>query len=57
MVGGETRLEMVVPKVKLFVSGPSSLQVGKVIPYEVLVRNEGSEMLSGVIVSVPCRRV
>ncbi len=50
--GGETRLEMGVPKVKLFVSGPGSLQVGKAIPYEVLVRNEGADLLGGVIVSM-----
>jgi hypothetical protein len=40
------------PKVKLFVSGPPVLQVGKAVPYEILVRNEGNEMLSGVIVSM-----
>ncbi len=50
--GSEMRLEMGVPKVKLFVSGPSSLQVGKAIPYEVLVRNEGADLLGGVIVSM-----
>jgi hypothetical protein len=49
---GETRAEMSIPKVKLFVSGPPSLQVGRAIPYEVQVRNEGAEMLSGVIVSM-----
>ncbi len=49
---GDTRAEMSIPKVKLFVSGPSALQVGKAVPYEVLVRNEGNEMLSGVIVSM-----
>jgi len=50
--GTETRLEMGVPKVKLFVSGPPSMQVGRAIPYEVLVRNEGTEVLGGVIVSM-----
>ena len=49
---GDTRLEMGVPKVKLFISGPPSLQVGKPIPYEVLARNEGTEVLGGVIVSM-----
>lgn len=49
---GETRAEMSIPKVKLFVSGPPSLQVGRSVPYEVLVRNEGNELLSGVIVSM-----
>jgi Domain of unknown function DUF11 len=48
----DTRAEMSIPKVKLFVSGPSALQVGKAVPYEVLVRNEGNEILSGVIVSM-----
>jgi Domain of unknown function DUF11 len=47
-----TRAEMGIPKVKLFVSGPPVLQVGKAIPYEILVRNEGNELLSGVIVSM-----
>jgi hypothetical protein len=49
---GETRAEMGVPKVKLFVSGPPSLQIGRALPYEVLVRNEGNELLTGVIVSM-----
>jgi hypothetical protein len=49
---GETRVEMGIPKVRLFVSGPNALQVGKAVPYEVLVRNEGNEVLSGVLVSM-----
>lgn len=48
----ESRLEMGVPKVRLYVSGPPSVQVGKSLPYEVILRNEGTEVLSGVIVSM-----
>ncbi len=53
-IGGisETRLEMGVPKVRLYVSGPPAIQVGKSLPYEVILRNEGNEILNGVIVSM-----
>ncbi|MDZ4850692.1 MAG: hypothetical protein SGI77_15505 [Pirellulaceae bacterium] len=50
--GTGMRLEMGVPKVKLLVSGPPALQVGQAVPYEVLVRNDGTEMLGGIIVSM-----
>jgi len=43
---------MSIPKVRLYVSGPTALQVAKSIPYEVVLENEGAEELSGVIVSM-----
>jgi hypothetical protein len=49
---GSPRIDMTIPKVRLMVVGPTALQVAKAVPYEVVVKNEGSEQLSGVIVSM-----
>jgi hypothetical protein len=46
------RLEMSIPKVNVSVLGPPSMQVGKAAPYEVIVKNDGAELLSGVLVSL-----
>jgi len=49
---GSARIDMTIPKVRLMVVGPTALQVAKAVPYEVVIKNEGSEPLSGVIVSM-----
>lgn len=49
---GSTRVDMTIPKVRLMVFGPTALQVAKAVPYEIVVKNEGAEQLSGVIVSM-----
>lgn len=49
---GGARIDMTIPKVRLLVVGPTALQVAKAIPYEVVIKNEGSESLTGVIVSM-----
>ncbi len=49
---GSPRIDMTIPKVRLMVVGPTALQVAKAVPYEVVIKNEGSEQLSGVIVSM-----
>jgi hypothetical protein len=43
---------MSIPKVNVSVLGPPSMQVGKAAPYEVIVKNDGAELLSGVLVSL-----
>jgi hypothetical protein len=49
---GSPRIDMTIPKVRLMVVGPTALQVAKAVPYEVVIKNEGAEQLSGVIVSM-----
>ncbi|MCY2975812.1 MAG: hypothetical protein NTW52_14230 [Planctomycetota bacterium] len=49
---GIPRVDMTIPKVRLMVVGPTALQVAKAVPYEVVIKNEGAEQLSGVIVSM-----
>jgi len=51
-VANGPRIDMSIPKVRLYVSGPNALQVSKPVPYEVVIQNEGTEELSGVIVSM-----
>lgn len=50
--GSETLREMVIPRVKLLVNGPSSLLVDQNSGYEVVAKNESDELLNGLMVRV-----